>query len=191
MSDNKVPMKFRVRDEQHSKEIQEKLFEMGFSWGGLYKITQYCSMPFLFAEDKFITYDVGPDSDYFDDHNDEEYVLLDGEFVASSLAPVVPAANVSEEAVHVSDKGAVKSDGGSSGYYALTITNKAGETIECQTGDVIAALVGDNFALGNVVKALRRIYECSQGRGKADVDMAYDVNKSKYFLDDFLGRYGK
>lgn len=80
-------MKFRVKDEDHSKAIQEKLFSLGVKWCGLYKITQYCDKPFLFADDKFITYGSGPDSDYFDDHEDEEYVLLDGEFVpADSIA---------------------------------------------------------------------------------------------------------
>ena len=82
----------------------------------------------------------------------------------------------------------ITSTGGSSSYYELSITNKHGDSLTCETGDVIASLVGDNFALGNIVKALRRIHESSQGRGKAGVTMEYDVNKCKYFLDDFLAR---
>ena len=62
--------------------------------------------------------------------------------------------------------------------------------MSCETGNVIQALVGDNFALGNVVKALRRIYMESIGQGKDGIDMQYDVNKCKYFLDDYLARYG-
>jgi hypothetical protein len=84
----------------------------------------------------------------------------------------------------------IKSTGGSSTYYQLTIKNNKGESIQCETGNVIEALVGDNFALGNVVKALRRIYMDSIGQGKEGIDMKYDINKCKYFLDDFLARYG-
>ncbi len=84
----------------------------------------------------------------------------------------------------------VVSDGGSSSYYKLLIKTKDGE-FEAQVGDVIAAMVGDNFALGNVVKALRRIYLDSQGLGKVGVGMAYDIEKCKYFLTDYQERYGR
>lgn len=84
----------------------------------------------------------------------------------------------------------VKSDGGSTSYYKLTIKTEDGE-FKAETGDVIAAMVGDNFQLGNVLKAVRRIYEASEGRGKDGITMEYDINKCKYFLDDYLRRYGK
>lgn len=87
--------------------------------------------------------------------------------------------------------GKEKATGGSADYYKLTVHNpKNGATIDCETEDIIFALVGDNFALGNVVKALRRIYLDSQGKGKEGVDMTYDINKCKYFLDSFQRRYG-
>lgn len=78
----------------------------------------------------------------------------------------------------------VKSDGGSSSYYELTITNKAGESIKCETGDVIRALVGNDFDFGNCVKALRRMYLATLGKGKEGTDIPYDCNKVRYFLSE-------
>lgn len=78
----------------------------------------------------------------------------------------------------------VKSDGGSSSYYELTITNKAGESIKCVTGDVIRALVGNDFDFGNCVKALRRMYLETLGVGKEGTDIPYDCNKVRYFLSE-------
>lgn len=86
----------------------------------------------------------------------------------------------------------IKSNGGSSDYYKLTIKCASdGTTFDCETGDIIAALVGDNFALGNIVKAVRRMWCDSQGQGKEGIDMQYDANKVKYFVDDFVKRYGE
>jgi hypothetical protein len=79
----------------------------------------------------------------------------------------------------------IKSDGSSSSYYALTITNKAGQSIDVETGDIIRALVGNDFDLSNIVKACRRMYEASQGRGKAGSSIEYDANKIVYFAKEF------
>lgn len=81
-------------------------------------------------------------------------------------------------------RGVVKSDGGSSSYYELTITNKAGESIKCETGDVIRALVGNDFDFGNCVKALRRMYLATLGMGKEGTNIPYDCNKVRYFLSE-------
>lgn len=78
----------------------------------------------------------------------------------------------------------IKSDGGSSSYYELTITNKAGESIKCETGDVIRALVGNDFDFGNCVKALRRMYLASLGMGKEGTNIPYDCNKIRYFISE-------
>jgi hypothetical protein len=86
--------------------------------------------------------------------------------------------------------GKIKSTGGSSDYYKLTIHTASGETFQCEVGDVIQAMVGDNFQLGNVLKASRRMWLDAQGGGKVGVDSAYDANKIKYFVDDFVQRYG-
>ena len=79
----------------------------------------------------------------------------------------------------------VVSDGGSSSYYKLTIVNKEGEQLECELGDILRVIVGNDFDLSNIVKACRRAYEASQGRGKDGVSIAYDMNKVKYFADEF------
>ena len=79
----------------------------------------------------------------------------------------------------------INSTGGSSDYYELNIKGNS-----VQVEDVIYAMVGGDFALGNVVKALRRMYLDSQGAGKEGVDMQYDANKIKYFTDSFVKRFG-
>jgi len=86
--------------------------------------------------------------------------------------------------------GKIKSTGGSSDYYKLTIHTASGETFQCEVGDVIQAMVGDNFQLGNVLKASRRMWLDAQGGGKEGVDMDYDRAKIHYFSDDFVQRYG-
>jgi len=78
-----------------------------------------------------------------------------------------------------------KSDGGSSDYYKLEIN---GNLVEVE--DIIYAMVGGDFALGNVIKACRRMYLDSKGQGKEGVDMTYDANKIKFFVDSFEKRFG-
>jgi len=91
---------------------------------------------------------------------------------------------LAEAKVELPKSTTVKSDGGSSSYYELTITNKAGETIKCETGDVIRALVGNDFDFGNCVKALRRMYLASLGMGKEGTNIPYDCNKIRYFISE-------
>lgn len=79
----------------------------------------------------------------------------------------------------------IKSDGGSSDYYKLEIN---GNPIEVE--DVIYAMVGGDFILGNILKACRRMYLDSKGQGKEGIDMQYDANKIKYFVDSFVKRFG-
>ena len=82
----------------------------------------------------------------------------------------------------------VVSDGGSSDYYKITVRCADGE-FQCETGDIIYALVGGDFCLGNVIKACRRMYEASQGRGKDGASITYDKEKIKYFAEDFNKRF--
>ena len=84
---------------------------------------------------------------------------------------------------------AIKSDGGSSSYYQLTIKNKSGESLQVETGDVIEALVGDNFKFGNIIKALRRMYLVTQGSGKEGTSLSYDKKKCIYFLNEIEDKY--
>ena len=80
----------------------------------------------------------------------------------------------------------VESTGGSSEYYKLEIN---GQKVEVE--DIIYAMVGGDFALGNVLKATRRMYLDSKGQGKEGTNMQYDANKIKYFTDSFVKRFGK
>lgn len=70
-------MKFKVNDEQHSKEIQDALFAMGYVWNGSkeYYATKAIS---LFADiSGTITYD-DSGSNYFDKHTYKEHVVFGG-----------------------------------------------------------------------------------------------------------------
>lgn len=81
----------------------------------------------------------------------------------------------------------IVSDGGSSPYYRFKIKSSiTGEEIEVETGDVIRAMVANDFDLGNILKACRRISEAKQGRGKAGTDVAYDCNKIAYFAEQTM-----
>lgn len=76
-------MKFRVKDETHSKAIQEKLFEMGFNWSGEYFGVQHTDESFLYTEGKYLIY--GETEGFFDEDSSIEHILTkDGE-----IAPLV------------------------------------------------------------------------------------------------------
>ena len=80
-----------------------------------------------------------------------------------------------------------KSDGGSSDYYKLEIN---GNPVEVE--DVIYAMVGGDFTLGNILKACRRMYPRQQ---KVKVKKAwtckYDANKIIYFANSYAKRFGE
>lgn len=79
-----------------------------------------------------------------------------------------------------------KSDGGSSDYYKLEIN---GNLVEVE--DVIYAMVGGDFILGNILKACRRMYLDNKGEGKEGIDMQYDANKIIYFANSYVKRFGE
>jgi len=89
----------------------------------------------------------------------------------------------------------IKSDGGSTSYYELTLPQHVVddikrqiegccETIKIETGDVIEMLVGNDFDAGNIIKALRRIFEAKKGKGKVGTTIQYDINKCRYSIDE-------
>ena len=87
----------------------------------------------------------------------------------------------------------IKSDGGSSSYYAQQIPkgmlerfNTTG-TIEAK--DVIRLFLGNDFNMGNIFKAYCRITSLRQGKGKAGIDEQYDLTKAKFFAEDELNYY--
>ena len=87
----------------------------------------------------------------------------------------------------------IKSDGGSSSYYAQQIPKgmlkrfNATGTIEAK--DVIRLFLGNDFNMGNIFKAYCRITSLRSGKGKAGVDEEYDLTKAKYFTEDELNYY--
>lgn len=84
----------------------------------------------------------------------------------------------------------IKSDGGSSEYYQKTITRlEDGETFDCQTGDIIRCLVNNDFDGGNIVKAVDRIFQSIQGKGKEGTSIEYDCNKIIYFANIIKKRF--
>ena len=84
---------------------------------------------------------------------------------------------------------AIKSDGGSSDYYKISVKTSHG-TVNVEVNDVIYAMVGGDFDLANVLKAARRMYLASKGCGKEGVDIAYDARKIAWFCKDFVQRFG-
>ena len=110
---------------------------------------------------------------YFNEHN------------PSYLLPCTNIEGVNRQVVDQEAPSKTKSNGGSSDYYKLEIN---GNPVEVE--DIIYAMVGGDFALGNVIKACRRMYLDSKGQGKEGVDMTYDANKIKFFVDSFKKRFG-
>lgn len=108
---------------------------------------------------------------------------------AEHIEPVLES--VEQSSLSTRKDGKMQSDGGSSAYYDLTITNKEGQSLDVRTGDIIRALVGNDFDFGNCIKALRRMYLCTQGKGKQGTDLSYDANKVRYFVDEIENVFGK
>lgn len=73
-------MKFRVRTPDHSKAIQEKLFEMRIGWSGDDFTVKHTDRPFLYAEGQYLTF--GGSGQFFtEDPNTECILTKDGKIV--------------------------------------------------------------------------------------------------------------
>ena len=81
------------------------------------------------------------------------------------------------------ESGTIKSDGGSSSYYDIQLSDKIIDFIVAnryiKTEQLIEAL-GSDFDIGNIVKCSVRINSLMQGKGKEGNDVAYDANKIIY-----------
>lgn len=88
--------KIRVQDEDHSKRIQDALFDEGYTWSGNgRRVYQHTKEPALYAEegtggDKYALF--GSIGTFFDECQAQEYFLTnDGKLVTESqVAPVAP-----------------------------------------------------------------------------------------------------
>lgn len=168
-------LKIKASNRKEAYDIQQTLFKLGYGWTvGEPQIAQYPEASTFFAYNGGLIMHAGDDLIYFDRHENPEETL---ESLQTLLAEKII---VKEETSQP-----IKSDGGSSDYYKLTITNKDGESIQCETGDVIRCMVGNDFTLGNIIKACRRMYQSSLGKGKDGVSIEYDSKKIQYFSDDF------
>jgi len=117
----------------------------------------------------------------------EDQLELVGKYGYTLLQKAMEGCNVAAITESTSEPtNKITSTGGSSDYYKLIINGNHAET-----EDVIYAMVGGDFALGNALKALRRMYLDSMGAGKQGVDMSYDANKISYFVNSFVKRFGE
>lgn len=71
-------MKFRVRDEEHSKQIQDYLFSLGYSWQTIDNIPyRYLSTSYLYARSSGgIGWSEEGSDIFFEDHPAQEYKLI-------------------------------------------------------------------------------------------------------------------
>ena len=167
--------KIKALDSKEAYDVQQTLFKLGYAWTiGAPQTVQYPEALTFFVYDGGLIMHAGDDFSYFDRHENPEETL---ESLQTLLAEKII---VKEETSQP-----IKSDGVSSDYYKLTIINKAGESIQCETGDVLRAMVGNDYDLSNIIKAARRMYEASQGRGKEGATIEYDANKIIYFANEF------
>ena len=135
--------------------------------------------------------DIGVIFDVDDDDYDEvPYQIRNWWFSESDLELVT---NDNSKTPIVSDGSPIKSDGGSSSYYAQQIPKgmlerfNATGTIEAK--DVIRLFLGNDFNMGNIFKAYCRVISLRNGKGKAGIDEQYDLTKAKFFTEDELNYY--
>ena len=61
-------IKIRVKNEEHSKAIQKRLFELGVRWCNKdTKKALYTTLPYLFSDGRFLTY--SDDNKFFNNHD--------------------------------------------------------------------------------------------------------------------------
>lgn len=182
---------------------QEAMFKLGFGWEK--KTSSYLEMGCFFLGNDFtITYcnkydrffnecdeDEKHFSDVFDTIEDEETSTDDVLIINEEhLAKV----GLSED-VDLTPK-PVKSDGGSSSYYDIPISERLLDklikrrdegNLYLKTEELIEA-TGSDFDAGNIFKCNVRILSLMNGCGKEGNSVQYDVNKIKYSADRLAER---
>jgi len=95
-------------------------------------------------------------------------------------------------------KGPIKSDGGSSSYYDLPVSewllytlNERQKEGKCyiKTEEMISAFFGNDFSFGTLLKSLVRAWGIKIGAGKAGNDMEYETSKIRYYADKILEQH--
>lgn len=96
LKDSVVPefknMKFRVKDEEHSKKIQEHLFSLGYKWSNTNSVPQYTSGIGLFTNSYGWLNFLLDDKEYFEQSTDPEYQLK--EIISYELEEVKPVKSI-------------------------------------------------------------------------------------------------
>lgn len=81
----------------------------------------------------------------------------------------------------------VKSTGGSSNYYKITLPEWVIEKNKSQgfvmLEDLAGVMFDNDFNYVNVAKAQKRMFELEKGGGKEGNSFEYDATKSKYYID--------
>ena len=92
-------------------------------------------------------------------------------------------------------KSPIKSDGKSSSYYDLPLSEKTKKFIKengyVKTEHLIYDLFGNEFDFGNAFKSLVRAYGVTQGLGKEGNDISYEMNKIIYSANKIKDYYNE
>ena len=81
-------MKFRVKDEEHSKKIQEHLFSLGYKWAHINSVPQFTYAVGLFTNSYGLLSFLLKNMDAFEQSPDPEYQLK--EIISYELEEVKP-----------------------------------------------------------------------------------------------------
>ena len=94
----------------------------------------------------------------------------------------------------------IKSDGGSSSYYDLPISEDLAKTI-CgrhidgqpfiKTEELIEELFDNDYDAGCLFKGFVRAWAETKGGGKEGNDLRYELNKIRYYTDKIEEKHGK
>ena len=102
---------------------------------------------------------------------------------------------VSDGKADNNSKTPIKSDGGSSSYYAKKIPPQMLDDFNSkgviEAKDVMRLFLGNDFNMSNVFKAYCRVISLRNGEGKEGVTELYDLNKAVFFAQDELDNYLK
>lgn len=128
----------------------------------------------------------------------DKHLAKSSTFVGGHTAASIRLADVEPLTKSLAGK-PTKSDGGSSAYYELNLLIPAANVVKVdgqdlyrvkiETGDVIRGMVDNDFDLGNIIKACRRMHLAKKGMGKVGTTPEYDCKKIGYFRDEWYRNY--
>lgn len=129
-------------------------------------------------------------ADYYSDFYDPNGEIYE-------MVEVNPLYAGTAKVTSVNLNGAIKSDGGSSSYYDIPLSNTLLEKIlhrdaegsaYIKTEEIIEIL-GSDFDIGNILKCAVRVSSLLDGKGKEGNSVDYDANKIIYSANRLKERY--